>query len=142
MTGLNVVGYEERLTVNHDEFNAFCTTLRATTYSIWWGGSHVWKVGGKLFAGGGGDDAEPSFAFKVSGVAYDVLRAQPGLRPAPYFALRSLNWIQHFAKPGLSDDELRGYFRHSHILVASGLPTKEWRQFGFGVGKREPLVST
>ncbi len=33
-----------------EEFNAFCGSLPATTYVVQWGGSHVWKVGGKVFA--------------------------------------------------------------------------------------------
>ena len=33
-----------------EEFNAFCRSLPATTYVVQWGGSHVWKVGGKVFA--------------------------------------------------------------------------------------------
>jgi predicted DNA-binding protein (MmcQ/YjbR family) len=48
----------------------------------------------------------------------------PGLRPAPYLASRGLKWIQHFAKPGLSDDELREYIRRAHIIVSQGLPKK------------------
>ena len=47
------------------KFNAFCRGLPATTYVVQWGGSHVWKVGGKVFAIGGWQDDEPSFTFKV-----------------------------------------------------------------------------
>jgi len=39
-----------------DEYNEFCRTLPATTYVVQWGGSHVWKVGGKVFAIGGLED--------------------------------------------------------------------------------------
>jgi predicted DNA-binding protein (MmcQ/YjbR family) len=52
-----------------EEFNAFCRELPATTYVVQWGGSHVWKVGGKVFAIATGQDAKPSFAFKVSDIA-------------------------------------------------------------------------
>ena len=52
-----------------------------------WGGSQVWKVGGKVFAiGGWSDGDEPFVTFKVSDLAYDILREQPGCRPAPYLA--------------------------------------------------------
>lgn len=38
-------------------FNHFCQSLPATTYVVQWGGAHVWKVGGKVFAlGGVGED--------------------------------------------------------------------------------------
>ncbi len=43
--------------MTYDEFNAFCRALPATTYVVQWGGSHVWKVGGKVFAIGGWADA-------------------------------------------------------------------------------------
>jgi predicted DNA-binding protein (MmcQ/YjbR family) len=93
--------------VNYKEFNKFCRSLPATTYVIHWGGSHVWKVGGKVFAIGGWQEDAPSFTFKVSDIAYEMLKEQPGLRPAPYLASRGMKWIQHFAKPGLSDAGLR-----------------------------------
>jgi predicted DNA-binding protein (MmcQ/YjbR family) len=51
-------------TMTYIKFNAFCRGLPATTYVVQWGGSHVWKVGGKVFAIGGWQDDEPSFTFK------------------------------------------------------------------------------
>jgi predicted DNA-binding protein (MmcQ/YjbR family) len=107
--------------VNYKEFNKFCRSLPATTYVIQWGGSHVWKVGGKVFAIGGWQEDAPSFTFKVSDIAYEMLKEQPGLRPAPYLASRGMKWIQHFAKPGLSDVGLRDYIRQSHAIVSQGL---------------------
>ena len=53
-----------------------------------------------------------------------MLKEQPGLRPAPYLASRGMKWIQHYAKPGLSDGELRDYLRQSHLIVSQGLPRK------------------
>ena len=111
-----------------DEFNQFCRALPATTYVIQWGGSHVWKVAGKVFAIGGWHDNETAFTFKVTDLAYEMLKEQPGLRPAPYLASRGLKWIQHFAKPGLSDRELRGYIRESHRIIARGLSKKKQKE--------------
>ena len=111
--------------MNYKEFNKFCRSLPATTYVIQWGGSHVWKVGGKVFAIGGWQDDKPSFTFKVSDIAYEMLKEQPGLRPAPYLASRGMKWIQHFAEPGLSDAGLRDYIRQSHAIVAQGLSKKK-----------------
>jgi predicted DNA-binding protein (MmcQ/YjbR family) len=110
--------------MTYTKFNAFCRALPATTYVVQWGGAHVWKVGGKVFAIGGWQDDEPSFTFKVSDIAFELLREQPGLRPAPYLASRGLKWIQHYAKPGLSDASLRDYIRQSHTIVARGLSKK------------------
>ena len=111
--------------MTYTKFNAFCRALPATTYVVQWGGSHVWKVGGKVFAIGGWEDDAPSFTFKVSDIAYELLKEQPGLRPAPYLASRGLKWIQHYAKPGLSDAALRDYIRQAHAIVAQGLSKKK-----------------
>jgi predicted DNA-binding protein (MmcQ/YjbR family) len=111
--------------MTYDEYNDFCRSLPATTYVVQWGGSHVWKVGGKVFAIGGWQDDEPSFTFKASDIAFEMLKQQPGLRPAPYLASRGLTWIQHFAKPGLSDAGLRDYIRQSHLIVSQGLSKKQ-----------------
>jgi len=116
--------------MTYKQFNAFCRGLAATTYVMQWGGSHVWKVGGKVFAIGGWQDDEPSFTFKVSEIAYEMLKDMPGLRPAPYLASRGMTWIQHYAKPGLSDGELKDYIRQSHRIVASGLSKKKQRELG------------
>ena len=117
--------------MNYRQYNAFCRRLPSTTYVVQWGGSHVWKVGGKVFAIGGWDDgAEAHITFKVSDIAYEMLKEQPGLRPAPYLASRGMKWIQHYAKPGLSDGELKDYLRASHRIVAQGLPKKKQKALG------------
>jgi predicted DNA-binding protein (MmcQ/YjbR family) len=120
----------ERDGMTYDEFNSFCRSLSATTYVVQWGGSHVWKVGGKVFAIGGWQDDEPSFTFKVSEISYEMLKDQPGLRPAPYLASRGMKWIQHFARPGLSDGELQDYIRQSHVIVSLGLSKKRRIELG------------
>lgn len=112
------------------QFNAFCGALKATTYVMQWGNSHVWKVGGKVFAIGGLGDSGPAFSFKVSELAYEILRDMPGLRPAPYLASRGLKWIQHYGKPGLSARDLKNYLRQSHHIVSQGLPKKKRRELG------------
>ena len=116
--------------MTYEGFNAFCRALPATSYVMQWGGSHVWKVGGKVFAIGGWREDVPSFTFKVSDISYEVLKEQPGLRPAPYLASRGLKWIQHFAKPGLSDRELREHIRQSHAMVSQGLSKKKRIELG------------
>lgn len=117
--------------MTYDDYNAFCGSLPATTHVVQWGGAHVWKVGGKVFAIGGWDrGAEPHITFKVSDVAYEMLQLQPGLRPAPYLASRGMKWIQHYEAPGLGDDDLRAYLRESHRIVALGLPKKTQAALG------------
>lgn len=116
--------------MTYDEYNEFCGSLAATSHVIQWGGAHVWKVGGKVFAIGGWDDGEPRITFKVSDIAFEMLRDQPGLRPAPYLASRGFKWIQHYEEPGLSDDELKNYITQSHRLVSLGLSKKKQKELG------------
>jgi predicted DNA-binding protein (MmcQ/YjbR family) len=117
-----------------EEYNGFCSGLPATSHVVQWGGLHVWKVGGKVFAIGGFDEGEPRVTFKVSEFAYEILKEQPGLRPAPYLASRGLKWIQHFREPGLSDDELKDYLRYAHQIVAKGLSKKKREELGLETG--------
>lgn len=116
--------------MTYDEFNTFCRGLPATTYVVQWGGSHVWKVGGKVFAIGGWADSGPAFTFKASDLSFEVLKDQPGLRPAPYLASRGMKWIQHYERPGLKDRELRDYLRESHRIVSLGLTRKKQKELG------------
>ena len=116
--------------MTYNEFNTFCRALPATTYVMQWGGSHVWKVGGKVFAIGGWEDKPPAFIFKTTDLSFEILATQRGLRPAPYFASRGLKWIQHYATPGLSNAELRDYLRQSHAIVASGLTKRQRVELG------------
>jgi predicted DNA-binding protein (MmcQ/YjbR family) len=120
--------------MTYEEFNDFCRRFHAAAYVVQWGGSHVWKVGGKVFAIAGWEDTQRGFTFKVSDTSYEILKGLPGLRPAPYLASRGLKWIQHFAKPGLSDDALREYISQSYLIVSQGLSKK--RQIELGLSKR------
>ncbi len=117
--------------MTYEDFNAFCASLKATSHVVQWGGADVWKVGGKVFAIGGWDEGqEGRFTFKVSDLSYEVLKEQPGLRPAPYLASRGMKWIQHYDAPGLSDQELKDYLRESHRIVSLGLTKKKQRELG------------
>jgi predicted DNA-binding protein (MmcQ/YjbR family) len=120
--------------MTYDEFNSFCQSLPATSMVVQWGGSYVWKVGGKVFAVGGWDDGRAAVTFKVSAFSFEVMKEQPGLRPAPYLASRGLKWIQHYAEPGLSDPELRDYLREAHQIVAQGLSKKRQKELGLAYG--------
>jgi predicted DNA-binding protein (MmcQ/YjbR family) len=98
---------------------------------VQWGGSHVWKVGGKMFAvGGWNDEGVTGVTFKVSEIAFEMLKDQPGLRPAPYLASRGMKWIQHYGEPGLSDKDLKDYIAESHRIVSLGLTKKLQKELG------------
>ncbi|WP_295810292.1 MmcQ/YjbR family DNA-binding protein [uncultured Nitratireductor sp.] len=114
-----------------DKYNAVCAAFPHTAHVVQWGGAHVWKVGGKVFAIGshsGGENVAVSF--KCSEMAFDVLREQPGLRPAPYLASRGMKWIQRQTNETMDDDALADYLAESHRIVASGLTRKLRRELG------------
>ena len=117
--------------MTEQEFNAFCRSLPAATHVVQWGGAQVWKVGGKVFAiGWFGGGKYAGITFKVSPLAYEILKDQPGLRPAPYFASRGMKWIQQFDEPGLPPDSLRDHLADSHRLVSLGLTKAKQRELG------------
>lgn len=121
-----------------EDYNGFCKTLAYTTHVVQWGGAHVWKIGGKVFAiagwtdgeGAGGDPAGLSVTFKVSPLAFDILKEQAGLRPAPYLASRGMKWIQRTRDETMSDTDLKDYLAESYRLVGKGLTKKLQRELG------------
>jgi predicted DNA-binding protein (MmcQ/YjbR family) len=102
------------LTLN--EYNRFCRSLRHTTHVVQWGGAHVWKVGGKVFAIGrwNDDDQQLFITFKCSPMSYDMLKEISGCRPAPYLASRGMKWIQRTSAEELDDTGLKDYLRASY----------------------------
>lgn len=114
-----------------DEYNDFCRSLPATTYVVQWGGAHVWKVGGKVFAiGGWGKTDQPAFSFKTSELDFEILRDEPGYRPAPYLASRGMKWIQQYDVPEGGQEMLEYYLKESYRLVSLGLTKKLQRELG------------
>ena len=113
------------------EYNEFCGSLAHTTHVFQWGGSHVWKVGGKVFAIGG-ENGPDGFrvSFKVSDLAFDILREQPGCRGAPHLASRGMKWIQRYNADAVGDDALKDYLKESYRLVSLGLTKKLQKELG------------
>jgi len=120
------------LAVTYDEYNDYCGSLPATSHVVQWGGSHVWKVGGKVFAVGGWQKLdEPAFSFKTSEGDFYFLKDQPGYRPAPYLASRGMKWIQqHDTSDDSKIDDLKDHLRESHRIVSLGLTKKKQKELG------------
>lgn len=117
--------------LTYEAFNAYCGTLPATSYVMQWGGSHVWKVGGKVFAIGGWERSTgPAVTFKVSALNFDILSEEPGFRPAPYLASRGMKWIQQHDLSGKRVDDLKYYISESHRIVSLGLSKRRQRELG------------
>ncbi len=118
-----------------DDYNAFCSALPATHTVVQWGGAHVWKVGDKVFAigrtdDGVGDDSTVAVTFKCSWASFEILKEQPGLRPAPYLASRGMSWIQRLTNEAMPDEALQDYLRESHRLVAANLTKRARAELG------------
>ncbi|MGB0907225.1 MAG: MmcQ/YjbR family DNA-binding protein [Maricaulaceae bacterium] len=117
-----------------DEYNIFCASLPHTTHVVQWGGADVWKVGGKLFAVAGwnkdGLDDFLAVTFKTSDIAYHVLKDEAGLRPAPYLASRGMKWIQHYAPPGMDDENLKVHIEASYKMAVERLTKKIRAELG------------
>ncbi|MCZ4351130.1 MmcQ/YjbR family DNA-binding protein [Roseovarius aestuarii] len=113
--------------MTRDEFNIFCARMPQTSHVVQWGNADVWKIETKVFAICGWADGNDAFTFKVSDIAWEVLRDQPGIRPAPYLASRGMKWLQHFAHPGLPDADLRDHLMLSYLLVSDNISLKKRR---------------
>ncbi|ESQ82662.1 hypothetical protein AEAC466_16100 [Asticcacaulis sp. AC466] len=107
-------------------FNAFCAGLPHASHVVQWGGSDVWKIGGKVFAIAS-DDGGLKVSFKVTPMAFEILGDADGCRPAPYLASRGMKWIQAF---DIADSELKDHVRGSYDLIAAALPKKTKRELG------------
>ena len=121
--------------MTQDEFNTFCAGLPHTTHVVQWGDADVWKIGGKVFAIGGWRAAEAEetawcVTFKTSEMSYDILKDQPGCRPAPYLAARGMKWIQRYADDSMDDAALKDYLRESYRLVSLNLTRKLQKELG------------
>lgn len=117
--------------MNYNEFNQFCGSLSNSTYVMQWGNSHVWKIGGKVFAiGGWGQDKQPAFVFKTSDINFGFLQESENYKPAPYFANRGMKWIQQFRSLKEADDDLKYYLNESYRIVALGLTKKKQKELG------------
>lgn len=117
--------------MNYDEFNHFCGAFPASTHVVQWGNSHVWKVGGKVFAiGGWGKNDKPAFTFKTSDLNFVFLSHHDGYIPAPYFATRGMKWIQQTETAGELDEELKYYISESYRIVSLGLSKRKQQELG------------
>lgn len=102
--------------MTRDEIEAFAMRLPAVTKVVQWGGSDVYKVGGKVFAVVG---FENGLAFKVSEIGFEVLTSDGGPgRQAPYFAKGG--WVV-VDLDGVAMDEASGWIETAHGLIASRL---------------------
>lgn len=102
--------------MTRDEIEAYAMALPAVTKVVQWGGSDVYKVGGKVFAVCG---FESGLAFKVSEIGFVVLTEAGGPgRQAPYFAKG--HWVV-VDLADLDPQEASGWIATAHGLIAAKL---------------------
>jgi predicted DNA-binding protein (MmcQ/YjbR family) len=103
-------------------YNGFCASLSHAETVIQWGGAHVWKIGGKVFSIGGWNEGELlAVTFKCSPMSFDLLKNEPGMRPAPYLASRGMSWLQRTSDESMDDSALMDYVRESYRLASLNL---------------------
>jgi predicted DNA-binding protein (MmcQ/YjbR family) len=99
-----------------EEIEAVALALPAATKVVQWGGSDVYKVGGKVFAVCG---LQGGLAFKVSEIGFVVLTEDGGpARQAPYFAKG--HWVI-VDLDDLDAEDVAGWLATAHSLVAAKL---------------------
>ncbi|AKI03283.1 hypothetical protein IMCC20628_04615 [Hoeflea sp. IMCC20628] len=57
-------------------------------------------------------------------MSLEMLKSEPGMRPAPYLASRGFKWLQRFDSQTLDDQALCDHVRQSHAMVMAGLSKK------------------
>ena len=100
-------------------------SLPGATKVVQWGGSDVYKVGGKIFAivGVGG-----RLMFKVTDLAYEVMTESGMARPAPYLA--RARWVSFDDTAGLDPDEVADWLKTAHALIAAKLTRAKRKELG------------
>lgn len=111
--------------MTREEVEAFALSLPATSKVVQWGGSDVYKVGGKVFAicglGGG-------LSFKVTEIGFVVLTDEgaPG-RQAPYCAKGQ--WVA-IELEDVESEDVQGWLATAHSLIAAKLTKKARAELG------------
>jgi predicted DNA-binding protein (MmcQ/YjbR family) len=101
---------------------------------VQWGESHVYKLGGKIFAMAGLPDAGGplSVIFKSSEITAHVLLEAEAARRSSY--LPRGNWLE-VSGAAMSDDDLASYLRQSYDVIGQALAKRTRSNLGF-----RPLV--
>ena len=113
--------------MTREEVMALAMALPAVTHVVQWGGSDVYKVGGKVFAICG---LPGGLSFKVSEIGFEVLTdtGGPG-RQARYLAKG--HWV-NVELDDMTQDDAAGWLETAHGLVAGKLTRKLRAELGLG----------
>jgi predicted DNA-binding protein (MmcQ/YjbR family) len=106
------------------EIERFAMALPATTKVVQWGGSDVYKVGGKVFAMCHFDGG---ISFKVSDIGFLALTEGGPGRQAPYCAKGQWANVPLDALPAA---DLKSWLTTAHDLIAAKLTRKARAELG------------
>lgn len=101
--------------MTREEVQACAMALPAATHVVQWGGSDVYKVGGKVFAICG---LRGGLSFKVSPIGFEVLTRGGPARQAPYLAKG--HWVIVDLED-LEPSDAIGWIETAHGLIAAKL---------------------
>jgi predicted DNA-binding protein (MmcQ/YjbR family) len=111
--------------MTREEVEACALALPQATRVVQWGGSDVYKVGGKVFAVCG---LQGGLAFKVSEIGFMVLTEDGGpARQAPYFAKGG--WVI-VDLDDLEAEDAAGWLATAHSLICAKLTRKVRAELG------------
>lgn len=111
--------------MTREEVEAVALALPAATKVVQWGGSDVYKVGGKVFAICG---LRGGLSFKVSEIGFMVLTDEGGpARQAPYLAKGQ--WVIVDLED-LAREDAEGWIATAHSLIAGKLTKKARQELG------------
>jgi len=109
--------------MTRQDVEAVAMALPAATKVVQWGGSDVFKVGGKVFAISG----DEGVSFKVTEIAFEVLTSDGTGRQAPYCAKGQ--WV-NVAHDHMTLEDCRGWLATAHSLIAAKLTRKARAELG------------
>jgi predicted DNA-binding protein (MmcQ/YjbR family) len=110
--------------LTREQIEAAAMALRAATKVVQWGGSDVFKVGGKVFAICG---LRGGLSFKVSEIGFMALTEGGPARQAPYLPKGS--WVI-VDLDSAEDADMVDWLASSHALISAKLPTALKRELG------------
>lgn len=110
--------------MTREDVAAVALALPAVTTVVQWGGSDVYKVGGKVFAVCG---LPGRLSFKVSPIGFVVLTEDGPGHQAPYFAKG--HWV-NVALDEVEADDVVGWLATAHSMMAAKLTRKARAELG------------
>ena len=109
--------------MNIETIKDYCLSLPHATTDIQWENDLLFRVGGKIFAGVGLDEATSGhLSFNCTPEEFAELTEKDSIVPAPYTA--RYHWVMLQRLDSLSDAEIRRLIKDSYEMVFTKLPKK------------------